>query len=113
MTRERIFAKNSQIRNPDPRVTLLLSLGFLFFLLNLLTFFIDSKPSPYPENVKSLTLDMSGLTLRLKLIDNHQDTAGMVINYTPFFFEPVPVNHASKVMLTTIPGIGDVLAEIH
>lgn len=110
MNRERTIVEGQNQRAPDPRITVLLGLAFLLFMLNLLSS-IPSTWTPHPTVVPGLTIDDTGLALQAEPMGIRKNRKMMDVNATPFFFEPIPVNHASKELLTTIPGVGQVLAQ--
>jgi len=94
----------------DHRISILLGLAFCLVLINVFSMF-SFKWTANNEPAVSLTINSTGLAIASETIDYQNVTRSMVVNFTPFFFQPVPVNHASVEMLTTIPGVGQVLAE--
>ncbi len=94
---------------PDHRITFLLCLAIVLLCskgvqIFVSTLHIDSKPVP------QLAISSLGLTLKIQSSKNDGGLISIDNHFRPFFFKPIQINFASIDMLTTIPGVGNVLA---
>lgn len=96
----------------DARVEILLFLGIAFWCWMLVCFFLGRFAAPLDN---SLTLTWNGRALQMEAgeipASGMNDTPGPVpAEFTPFLFQPLPVNFADPELLATISGIGPKLA---
>lgn len=95
----------------DARISFLLVLASSLFLFNFLKPILTTY-SPSSPSVANICLENSGLAIQNTSVDAAQIKDGSrAVDLAPFFFEPIPINHASTALLTTLPGVGEVLAQ--
>ncbi len=110
MNREKEIDKGQNKKSPDPRISFLLGLAFLLFLMISSNTVLPTK-TLHRGTVPSIVMGKSGLILHSESVANLLYSDANAIDFTPFFFKPLPINRATRDLLTTLPGIGRVLAE--
>ncbi len=99
----------------DGRLSVVLVLAFcllLFDLDNSYKWFSSVTHSSSNSSVQLQVLQSNRMIVKTLLPEAVvEEQVNVPVAYTPFFFQPVPINIADKEMLMTIKGIGPALAQ--
>jgi competence ComEA-like helix-hairpin-helix protein len=115
---ERVLTKVGGKRSDnhrDGRLTVVLVLAFCLILVDLddtYKWFSSVTNTSSNSSAQLQVLQSNRMTVNELLPEAIGKEQGKVpVAYTPFFFQPVPINIADKEMLMTIKGVGPALAQ--
>jgi len=95
----------------DKRFTLILVIGSVFLLVYAVQIMVWNTSEKAEVEGYVLKIDNTSLSVIAENKQEKEHISSIPWDFTPFFFEKMPINSADKEALMTIKGIGPKLAE--
>lgn len=95
----------------DKRFTLILMIGFVFLLVYVVQIMGWNISEKAAVEGYVLKIDNTSLSVIVEDEQERERISSIPWDFTPFFFEKMPINSADKEALMTVKGIGPELAE--